>query len=314
MCGKSEGRPPRPVAPQTGKSYHRREGFARRILIRLARSGKRGDTLISSKTMKDNKLRMASDRACESLASDPRWRDRVRVILVRPEHPGNVGAAARAMKNMGYRSLHLVAPLCGHLTPDALKMAYGARDVLDQVRIHATLGEAVASVRWVAGFTVSRPGRPTSIPLADVAPDLAGRAHTVEVALLFGSEISGLSNDELAVCQQIVSIPSDPDQPSLNLAQAVLLACYELKRTPNPIRLDRVPATVDELEGLQSHLAETLAAIGFLHPPHDRHLVHDLRALIHRAQLDSREVRILRGILRQARWARVPASHQITPP
>ena len=246
-------------------------------------------------------------------ASNLTWRDRVHVILVRPEHPGNVGAAARAIKNMGYRSLRLVAPLCGHLTPETLKMAYGARDVLEQARIHATLAEAIADVRWVAGFTMPRPGRLTPTPLPEAAPALAGRALDVPVALVFGPEISGLSNDELAVCQQIVSIPSDPAQPSLNLAQAVLLACYELSRTTNPIRTERVPATVDELDGLHAHLVETLAAIGFLYPPHDRHLARDLRVLLSRAQLDSREVRILRGILRQARWACDHAQHTSPP-
>ena len=252
--------------------------------------------------MNDSAVDTASDRTGGNPIAGPAWRGRVRVILVRPEHPGNVGATARAMKNMGYRSLHLVSPLCGHLTPEALKMAYGSKDVLEQARIHSTLAEAVADARCVAGFSMPRPGRPAPIPLAEVASDLAGRASDVTVALVFGSEISGLSNDELAVCQEIVAIPSDPAQPSLNLAQAVLLACYELNRTTNPIRMERVPATSGELDGLQSHLAETLSAIGFLHPPHDRHLIRDLRALIQRAQLDSREVRILRGILRQVRW------------
>ena len=231
----------------------------------------------------DTGVRDAAERPDHSTGSPApatAWTRRVRVVLVRPEHPGNIGAAARAMKNMGFSALHLVAPRCGHLTPEALAMAYGARDVLDGARVHAAPAEA--------------------------APEIARHARAHDVALLFGSEISGLSNDDLAACHQIVAIPTDPAQPSLNLAQAVLLACYELARAePPPAGSDPAPplAAAAELDGLHRHLADTLRTIDFLRPPHDRHLLRDLRAMITRARLDPREVRILRGILRQTRWA-----------
>ncbi|MBI3606779.1 MAG: TrmJ/YjtD family RNA methyltransferase [Nitrospirae bacterium] len=237
--------------------------------------------------------------------ADPDWRRRVRIVLIRPEHAGNIGAAARAMKNMGFADLRLVAPACGHLTHDALTMAYGARDVLERARVHATLADATAEARWVVGFARPRIGRPVDGRLPDTGPGLGLRARTDDIALLFGSEISGLSNDDLAVCHQIIAIPTHASQPSLNLSQAVLLACYELVRVPAPDAAPpRALATAAEFDGLHAHLADALGAIGFLHPPHDRHLLRDLRGMINRAELDAREVRILRGILSQARWAR----------
>ena len=246
------------------------------------------------------------DHSTESPTPATAWTRRVQVVLVRPEHPGNIGAAARAMKNMGFSALHLAAPHCGHFTPEALAMAYGARDVLDGARVHATLAEAVADARWVVGLSMPRPGRSTPARLAEAAPEIVRHARTHDVALVFGSEIAGLSNDDLAACHQIVAIPTDPAQPSLNLAQAVLLACYELARAePPPAGSDPAPplAAAAELDGLHRHLAETLRVIDFLRPPHDRHLLRDFRAMIARARLDPREVRILRGILRQTLWA-----------
>lgn len=237
--------------------------------------------------------------------AEPDWQPRVRIVLVRPEHAGNVGAAARAMKNMGFSDLRLVAPACGHLTADALTMAYGARDVLERARVHAAVADATAETRWVAGLAMPRTGRPIQARLPDAGPGLGLRARSEDIALLFGSEISGLSNDDLAACHQVIAIPTHAAQPSLNLAQAVLLACYELVRGPAPAGAPpRALATANELDGLHTHLADELGGIGFLHPPHDRHLLRDLRTMIRRAELDPREVRILRGILRQVHWAR----------
>lgn len=239
-------------------------------------------------------------------SSDPveaAWRGRVRVVLVRPEHPGNIGAAARALKNLGFGRLHLVAPECGHLTTDALKMAYGARDVLEAAGIHASLREALADARWAAAFGMARPDRPDAVWLADAAPVLLDRAHTHETALVFGPERSGLANDELAACHQLIAVPTDPAQPSLNLAQTVLLACYELTRAHTPPVAPRELATLAELDGLTDHLDRTLHAIGFLQPPQGRRLLQELRAFLNRAQPSPREVRVLRGILRQIGWA-----------
>jgi TrmH family RNA methyltransferase len=237
-------------------------------------------------------------------APDAGWKTRVRIVLVRPEHAGNIGAAARAVKNFGLARMDLVAPECGHLTSDSLKMAYGARDVIEGARIHATLREALTDVRWAAAFGMARPDRPDAVGLADAAPGLADRAHAHDTALVFGPERSGLSNDELALCHQLVAVPTDPAQPSLNLAQAVLLGCYELTRgSLAEAAAPRDLASGAEIDGLTDHLDATLHAIGFLQPPQGRRLLHELRAFIHRAQPSPREVRVFRGILRQIGWA-----------
>ncbi len=247
-----------------------------------------------------------------SESADAAWRGRVRVVLVRPEHPGNIGAAARALKNLGYSRLHLVAPECGHLTSDALKMAYGARDVIEGARIHATLREALADTHWAAAFGMARPDRLDVVWLAHAAPVLLDRAQAHNIALVFGPERSGLSNDELAACHQLVAVPTDPAQPSLNLAQAVLLGCYELTRTRTPApAAPRELATGAEIDGLTDHLDRTLHAIGFLQPPQGRRLLQELRTFINRAQPSPREVSVFHGILRQIGWAirNAPADH-----
>ncbi len=232
------------------------------------------------------------------------WKTRVRIVLVRPEHAGNIGAAARALKNFGLSRLDLVAPECGHLTSDSLKMAYGARDVIEGARIHASLREALADTRWAAAFGMARPDRPDAVWLADAAPALADQAQTLETALVFGPERSGLSNDELALCHQLVAVPTDPAQPSINLAQTVLLGCYELTRaTASQPASPRELASGAEIDGLTDHLDKTLHAIGFLQPPQGRRLLHELRAFISRAEPSPREVRVFRGILRQIGWA-----------
>lgn len=232
------------------------------------------------------------------------WTARVRIVLVRPEHAGNIGAAARALKNFGLVRLDLVAPECGHLTSDALKMAYGARDVIEGARVHASLREALAETRWAAAFGMSRPDRPDAVWLENAAPALAERARAHEIALVFGPERSGLSNDELALCHQLVAVPTDPAQPSINLAQTVLLGCYELTRaTASRPASPRELASGAELDGLTDHLDRTLHAIGFLQPPQGRRLLHELRGFINRAEPSPREVRVFRGILRQIGWA-----------
>lgn len=255
----------------------------------------------------DHDLRIPTvdvDFASAAAPAEADWRQRVRVVLVRPEHSGNIGAAARALKNLGFSNLHLVAPECGHLNSDAIKMAYGARDVIEQARIQTGLREALQDVHWAAAFGMTRPDRPDAVWLADAAPELVTRAHAHNTALVFGPERSGLSNDELALCHQLVSVPTAPEQPSLNLAQAVLLGCYELARTTAPAPAAPVEAaTGAEIDGLTDHLDDTLHAIGFLQPPQGRRLLHELRAFIHRARPSPREVRVFRGILRQIRWA-----------
>lgn len=239
---------------------------------------------------------------------------RIRFVLVRTSHPGNIGAAARAIRTMGFKRLSLVAP---HRFPhpDAVAMAAGAVAELDQAAVTSKLVEAVSDCTLVLGCTA----RKRVVQLEELAPReaaarvLAASAHG-EVAIVFGNERTGLENDELMSCHAAVHIPSVEDFPSLNLAQAVQLLAYELRlavlaQTPAQTEEAREPlATVDELEHFFGHLAQTLDDIDFHKGRSPVTIMKRLRRLFLRAGLEQREVRILRGIFddaqRQARSAR----------
>jgi tRNA/rRNA methyltransferase len=231
------------------------------------------------------------------------------VVLVRPEEAGNIGAVARAMRNMGLTRLHLVSP-CRFDTAEGLKMAHRSRDILYRAKIFDSFDEAIAPAAEVIGFTVRRRRKgPVPLPFDRMAGDVLSRASRQPVALLFGPEGTGLSNEELSKCQQIASIRAGLRFPSLNLSQAVLAAAYTLRLAWTDRRggtggTDRVLAGARELEAYYRHLEETLARIGFLRKMGGKPLMQDLRRIFARSRLDSREVRILRGILRQTEWAR----------
>ena len=195
---------------------------------------------------------------------------RIRIVLCATSHPGNIGASARAMRAMGLAQLVLVAPQ-RFPDPEADALASGATDILRAARVVATLDEALA---------------------------YAGRG---EVALVFGSEMSGLSNAELARCQLVATIPSDPAFSSLNLAAAVQVAAYELRVAAGGGEVWRAaafePATQDEIARLFEHGERTLVALDFLRPAHPKRLLPRLRRLFARARLEKEEVNILRGIL-----------------
>jgi len=238
---------------------------------------------------------------------------RLRFVLVRTSHPGNIGAAARAIRTMGLTRLHLVAP---HRYPhaDATAMAAGADDVLAGVVITPTLQDAVADCTLVLGCTA----RQRAVPLQELAPrDAAARALDAaalgEVALVFGNERTGLENDELMCCHAAVHIPSAPDFPSLNLAQAVQVLAYEVRmallqgaaRTPEQGGREAL-ATNAELEHFFGHLAQMLDDIDFHKGRSPVTIMKRLRRLFVRNELEQREVRILRGIFDDAqRMARL---------
>ncbi|KYC29258.1 putative methyltransferase [Sterolibacterium denitrificans] len=228
---------------------------------------------------------------------------RIDIILSHPSHPGNIGAAARAMKTMGLSRLTLVAP---KRFPDeeATARASGASDVLAQARVCSTLEEALADTVLVAGITARR--RDLAAPFhwarGGAAELLAGTQQgTRDVALLFGNETAGLSNDELAHCHLGIMIPANPDYSSLNLGAAVQLMCYELRLAAlspgEPPRGEFAPATSDEVEGLHAHLERVAIATGFLDPAQPKRLMPRLRRLFARARLEHEEVSILRGLL-----------------
>ena len=225
----------------------------------------------------------------------------MRVVLNRPSHPGNIGAAARAMKTMGLSRLYLVDP---RRFPDAeaTTRASGALDVLEQATVCASLDEALAGTVLAAALTSRR--RDLSLPPLtprEAAPQLLAETAQGEVALVFGAETSGLSNDELDRCQMMVMIPANPEYASLNLAAAVQVLSYEL-RTASLIGAVSAAepgnwAELDEIEGVFGHLEQVMVASGFLDPASPKRLMHRLRRLFARTRLEREEVNILRGIL-----------------
>ena len=242
----------------------------------------------------------------------------LRIVLVGTQHPGNIGSAARAMKTMGLSKLVLVAP---EKAPDrdTQAMAAGADDLIEAAPVFATLAEAVADCRWVLGATA----RNRRIQLEPLHPrDAARRAVAATasgpVALVFGRERTGLTNEELELCHAAVHIPSDPAFSSLNLAAAVQVLSYELRcamlgdapaddatamRTAPP---GEGAAAHAELEGFFAQLADTLEAIDFHKGRAPESAMRKLRRLYLRANLDSADVRLLRGVLADAqRMARL---------
>ena len=226
---------------------------------------------------------------------------RVRIVLVATSHPGNVGAAARAMHTMGLSRLVLVAP---RRFPDAeaAARATGATAVLDAARIAATLDEALDGVALSVGLSARRrefAGRVLAV--RDAAREAVATAPHGDIAFVFGSEISGLSNDELARCTVVATIPANPAYASLNLAAAVQVAAYELRVAATGGTVWRAPrfapATADEIAALHAHGEQTLIAMRILDPRMPKRLVPRLRRLFARAGLEREEVNILRGIL-----------------
>lgn len=226
--------------------------------------------------------------------------DKVRVVLVETQHPGNIGAAARAMKTMGLARLYLVNPR-QFPNDEAEARASGATEVLAEARIVGSLREAVAECTLVAGASA----RPRKLAWPELDPRQCGEtvmAASGECALVFGRERTGLTNAELDLCTHVVTIPANPDYASLNLAAAVQVLSYELRVAAlagrRPVREPEAPpATHEQLEQLYAHLQRVLADRGFLNPDNPEHLMRRLRRLYNRAGLDHNEVQILRGIL-----------------
>lgn len=244
----------------------------------------------------------------------------LRIVLVATSHPGNIGAAARAMRTMGLTQLVLVTPEA-FPHKDATAMAAGADDVLDAARICADLDEALADCALVYGCTARR--RSVALPERsprEAAGELLAATTRGPVALLFGRERTGLTNEELQRCHAAVHIPADPGYSSLNLAAAVQVLSYELRvalldgADPTPSARDaegepgEPAATHGELEGFFGHLERTLVDIDFHKGRAPEIVMQRLRRLLLRATPDQRELRILHGILadaqRMARLAR----------
>ncbi len=230
----------------------------------------------------------------------------ISIVLVRPSVPGNIGSVARAMKNMGLSRLKLVSP-ADPLGPESRMMAVSAFDVVERSTIYDSVEDALAEEQVVAGTTSFR-GRKERTRI-EAPRGIAGRlleaAKSQRVAVLFGPERSGLNEAELALCQHLLSIPAAPEFPTLNLAQAVLIVCYEFyTRAQDAASEAGIPslAAQEELSGMYDHLERTLVNIGFLSTSNPGHIMRSIRRILSKSEMTSRDVRILRGIARQMDW------------
>ena len=240
---------------------------------------------------------------------------RIRVVLVGTQHPGNIGAAARALKTMGLARLVLVAPE-DFPADEAFRRAAGADDLLAAAPVVPDLATAVADCRWVFGCTArSRRVQLPEYEPREAAAQAAQQAAEGEVALVFGRERTGLTNEEMQLCHAAVHIPANPEYSSLNLAAAVQVLSYELRlalrgQAPEPasapVHADEAPASHGQMESFYGQLGETLEAIDFHKGRSPDSALRKLRRLFNRAGMNEQEVRLLRGILADAqRMARL---------
>jgi len=255
-------------------------------------------------------LPVSSDSPCGG--QDPFAR--VRFVMVSPSHPGNVGSAARAIKTMGFHDLHLVAPgdpdVLRH--PDAHALASGATDILEQARIHDTLAQALGPT--TLAFALTARARALGAPACDIreaAVQSAGELSRPQarVAIVLGTERSGLSNDDILLCQRICHIPANPAYSSLNVSQALQLAAWEMRYALLPLtgeaRLPDThgrhdpgsdPADSTRVQAMLDHFEQALVAVGFLDPGHPKKLVPRMRQLWTRSRLSTDEVDMMRGL------------------
>jgi TrmH family RNA methyltransferase len=237
-------------------------------------------------------------------ADRPDSLDRISVVLVKTLQPGNIGSAARAMSNMGLRRLKLVEPR-EVLSSDCLKMAGHAAELITSAQVFPTLKAALAEENLAVGATSGRDRRArgriwTPRELARLAREYA---QTQKIALVFGSEKRGLSEEDLALCHYLVTIPSDPAYPVLNLAQAVMVLAYEIFNTEQTdLHQQFQLASHQEREQMFEHLERVLTEIGFLSSSNPGHIMRVIRRFLGRSDLTPRDINVVRGILSQIEW------------
>ena len=228
----------------------------------------------------------------------------LRVVLVRPKYSGNIGAVARAMRNCGMHELHLVNP-DPIRRDEADTFAVHAKDVLNTMQVHQSLRAAVSPCGLVVG-TTCRAGlyREGAEALEARTPEIVSSLKKNQVALVFGPEDSGLTNEDLQCCNTLLTIPTDPNFASLNLAQAVLLCCYTIFRGTQKADVPEPPvlATAERQELMYEKLQSALLQIDFLHQDNPEHMMLALRRMFGRAGLEDRDIRILLGIAHQIEW------------
>ena len=233
----------------------------------------------------------------------------IRIVLVKTFHPGNIGAAARAMKNMGLSRLYLVAPK-DFPSFEASQRASSATDILQQAVVVDSLAEALQGCSLVVGTSARlRSVQWPQVDSRECGELLVSESWQHEVALVFGRERTGLHNDELELCQTLVNIPTAEEYSSLNVAQAVQVLCYDIlmasrsdqSNPPSTLKdaKDR-EATSDQMEGLYGHFYDTMQQLDFFGERNPEHVMRRLRCLYGRARPTVREVQILRGMLSAA--------------
>jgi len=230
--------------------------------------------------------------------------ENIRVVLVEPTHPGNIGATARAMANMGLRRLYLVSPKA-FPTEDAYARAAGANWVLDEAVVTESLDQAIADCDFLIATTArSRAVDWPSLSPKEAAAKVVEASNAGQVGLLFGRESRGLKNDEIDRCQFLVHIPSDEEFSSLNLASAVLLMAYEMRMLTRqvvpaepPVEAEYQPANDRQMQGFYRHLETTLSDIDFIKATSSTKLMRKIIRVFNRSRLSVEEVNILRGIL-----------------
>jgi tRNA/rRNA methyltransferase len=228
----------------------------------------------------------------------------ITILLVGVKHPGNIGSAARAMHNMGLEHLGLAAPQC-RIDEESYRLACGGAHILERAKVHDSLAEALREVHLVAGATGKTGGyRAMTFNPRAVAARLLAQAEQQKVAVLFGPEDTGLTDEHLLPCQMLIRIPTAPEAHSINLAQAVMIVAYEIFVA----HLERAPVTTlkladgQQIEGMYAQMEAALLDIGFLQPQNARHMMFSLRRLFGRAGLQASDVRVLRGMARQMSW------------
>lgn len=226
-------------------------------------------------------------------------------IIVKPRYPGNIGSIARAIRNMGYSKLVFVRPAVLPTHPEARRLAVGAEPLLRKARVVDTIEEAAKGLHFLVG-TSRRTGkyRQDFVALPDLAASLPKGQKT---GILFGPEEKGLSNRDLAYCHLVTTIPSNPDFPSLNLAQSVVVVAYQLRlqrlaAQPPDTEREIEMAPVSDIEGMFEHLERALTAIHFFPHKNAFHMMRSIRQVFGRTGLTPREVRIFRGVCRQILW------------
>lgn len=230
--------------------------------------------------------------------------DNIAIILAETKYPGNIGSAARAMNNMGLSRMILAAPRC-RIDEESYRLARKGRSILDSARTCRSLKSALRGIRFLVGTTGKSGGyRSQTYSLRSTIPRILDYASGQRIGILFGPEDTGLVDHDLGLCQLLVRIPTHPASRSINLAQSVMIVCYELLTGSLEREPGHVPklAPVEQAEAMYAQMEKALLEIGFLHSMNAKHMMMRIRRMLGKASLEKPDVGILRGIARQIDW------------